>query len=393
VAQRWKTVAKGNRRFALALYQELAASGTGNICFSPFGIALGLALVHAGAGGETRREMDKALGFPAGGQSVHELLSALVAELAGRSEPDSHWKAQRAMFPGVDFGFHLTLASGLWHQSGRLCRKAYLDILRDRYSVAPVEVDFEHAAAEACAVINEWVDRNTGGRIDRIVSADQFDALTRLIFANAIYFKADWAHQFPMEATAESPFHLLDGSQILVPMMGQQDFFPYWETDAAQVVGLPYVKRELSFVVLLPRTGRFGEFEQNLDAQCLEDALFGDESESTYLRLTMPRFRIAWRSELRPGLQNLGLRRLFEPGFDLSAISGDSDLGVSDMLHACCVAVDEKGTEAAAVTTGGVAMGFPPEPVEVRLDRPFLFFIVDRPTRIVLFAGRVTRPA
>jgi serpin B len=389
VAQQWETVTEGNRRFALALYKELVGSGSENVCFSPFGIASGLALAHAGAGGDTRREMDRALGLPAAGRSVHELLSALLTELAGRSQPT---EAERSLFPEIDFGFHLTLASGLWHQTGRPCGEGYLDILRDCYSVVPEEVDFEHAPAEACAVINDWAKRNTGGRIRQIVSADQFDALTRLIFANAIYFKSDWGRKFPMESTAEQPFHLLDGGRILVPMMGQEDYFQYRETDAVQVVGLPYMREQLRFVVLLPRPGRLVDFERNLDVPYVEHALFGDESEDTYLRLTMPRFRIAWQSELRPALEKLGLRRLFDPGSDLSAICDDSDLGVSDVLHACCVAVDETGTEAAAATMGAVLTGVPPEPVDVRLDRPFLFFIVDRPTRLVLFAGRVTRP-
>jgi serpin B len=390
VVQHWEVVAEGNRRFALALYKELVGSGTENLSFSPLGIALGLALVHAGADGDTRREMEEVLGFPTGQQSVHDMLSALVAELASRAQST---KAERAVFPELDFGFHLTLASGLWRQSGHPCGRAYLDILRNSYAVVPVELDFEHAAAEACDAINDWVDQNTGGRIGQIVSADRLTALTRLIIANAIYFKARWAQEFPMEATAERPFHLLDGRRVDVPMMRQLNYFPYRETDAVQVIRLPYIKREVRFVVLLPRPGRFVEFERSLDTRMLDQALFGDDSEGIYLDLTMPRFRIDWRSGLCPALENIGIRRLFDPQADLSAISRESEFGVGDILHASSIVVDEEGTEAAAATMGEVCLGIPPEPVEVRLDRPFLFFIVDQPTRHVLFAGRVTRPA
>jgi serpin B len=125
----------------------------------------------------------------------------------------------------------------------------------------------------------------------------------------------------------------------------------------------------------------------------LDQALFGDDSEGIYLDLTMPRFRIDWRSGLCPAPENIGIRRLFDPQADLSAISRESEFGVGDILHASSIVVDEEGTEAAAATMGEVCLGIPPEPVEVRLDRPFLFFIVDQPTRHVLFAGRVTRPA
>ncbi len=188
------------------------------------------------------------------------------------------------------------------------------------------------------------------------------------------------------ERTHEGTFNLLDGSQVSVPMMEQIAGFGYAE--GYQAVELLYVGREFSMVVLLPEAGWFEEFESALDTERVA-AILGDIVRRN-VHLTMPKFTYESEFRLKDALVELGMVDAFSDWADFLGITSVERLKIDAVVHKAFVAVDEAGTEAAAATA--VVIVPPALPLEVRLDRPFLFMIRDIETGAILFLGRAVNP-
>lgn len=420
VSSELNAVSAASRLFTAALHGALR-SHEGNLFYSPYSITAALALVHAGAEGQTRRELEEALGLDGAGEDIHRGFSRLARELLNRRIPVKTMASEARRKHSGDrpgtveentprsnaagYGFQLNTACNLWVQKGFPFNRAYLDLLAEIYDLAPGKLDFVGAVDAACRAINGWANEKTEGLIPEIVTAQNLGPLTRLVLANAVYFKAAWAEAFPYDQTTTEDFHCQDGGKTTVAMMHRQAWLAYWESDALQAITLPYVRPELQFTVLLPRPGHFDSVERQLDTELLGQVLFPEpgqklvlfaESRHKLVRLGLPRFKLECDLPLKEYLEGLGLRRMFVLDADLSPMSSDPELHFSEVFHKAHIAVDESGTEAAAVTAA-VALVFTgsaqePEPIVMTADRPFLFFITDQPTQTVLFAGRMLRP-
>lgn len=389
-----KAVSEANRRFTAALHQTLRTGGE-NLFYSPYSIMAALALVHAGAEGQTRAELDQALGLGATGDRVHQELAQLARVLEERRKPPEK-PSRLAREQGADsvdqYGFQFNTACNLWIQKGYGCRQAYLNLLNEIYGLAPGELDFAAAPGEACQAINGWANDMTQGLIPEIVTPAHIAPLTRLILANAVYFKAAWADCFEAEWTISDDFLGRNGEKTPIQMMRIGYNFQYWESGEMQVVALPYAGHDLKFVVLLPRGDRFDKVEQGLDADSLDRLLFA-EHKRQMVHLGLPRSRMDCDLRLSDALGKLGVRRLFSESAELSALSAEPGIQIGEVFHKAHLSVDEAGTEAAAVTVMDMVGSMPPEHwVEMTVNRPFLYFIVDQPTKTVLFAGRMLRP-
>jgi len=192
--------------------------------------------------------------------------------------------------------------------------------------------------------------------------------------------------------TAEGAFYLLNGQQVTVPMMKQTESFGYTEGEEYQAVELLYDGNELSMVILLPEAGEFEAFEQGLNAEKVSDII--SNLRPTQVVLTMPKFEFESEFSLKDMLADMGMPIAFSGAADFSGMTGTPDLCISEVLHKAFVSVDEAGTEAAAATA--VIMketAIPNEPVQVTIDRPFVFLIRDIGTGAILFVGRVLNPA
>jgi serpin B len=173
--------------------------------------------------------------------------------------------------------------------------------------------------------------------------------------------------------------------------MRQIASLPYTRGAGYQAVELPYDGHEISMVILLPDPGEFEAFEQRLDRNLLTSIL--DSVGYQEIDLTMPRFEIRTEFSLPDALSAMGMPDAFSQAADFSGIDGTQDLMISDVIHQAFVSVDEAGTEAAAATAILMGESLPAEPLQLRLDRPFLFLIRDVETGAVLFLGRTLNPA
>jgi serpin B len=218
------------------------------------------------------------------------------------------------------------------------------------------------------------------------------DAMTRLVLTNAIYLKAPWLYPFDEGGTADAPFVRLDGSRVQAPFMHLGGFLHFASGDGWQAVSLPYLDAKLEMVILVPDTGRFAATESSLDRGLLEEV--GRSFEGERVDLRMPRWEFRTQAGLNQALGELGMPTAFSDAADFSAISSAEPLQISAVLHEAFISVDEKGTEAAAATAMVVmATGAPVDPpVRLTVDRPFLFWIADKPTGAILFLGRVVDP-
>jgi serpin B len=370
----------GNSAFAFELYWALRGQD-GNLLFSPYSVSAALAMTYAGARGETARQMADTLHLTLPQEQLHPAFNALDQVLVSSDEENI---------------FQLHIANALWGQEGFLFRSEYLDTLARHYGAGMRLVDYTEASGQTQArrAINDWVSRETGGQIEELIGEDVLNDMTRLVLTNAIYFKGLWEAPFPPHATQEAAFTLLDGSQVNVPTMARRTETPYAEGEVYQAVALPYQGGRAAMLILLPKAGQFEAFESILDAQRLQAILQALETQD--LKLYLPKFEFAAEIDLVETLRDMGLRDAFDrekadfTGMHDPEQVGDRRIFISDGIHQAFVAVDEEGTEASAAT--GIVAEIVSEPVTLRVNRPFMFVIYDRPSGTLLFVGRVLDP-
>ncbi len=373
---------EGNSAFAFELYQALKGKG-GNLFYSPYSISLALAMTYAGANGETAQQMAATLHFLLDQERLHPAFNWLDAELAKRGQGAQGKDGE---------GFRLNVANAIWGQKNYEFLPTFLDVMAENYGAGLRLLDFITEAEKSRLAINDWVSDQTEGRIKDLIPPGAIDALTRLVLTNAIYFNAAWAYPFNKDATADGAFYLLDGGQVTLPMMRQMESLSYTEGEGYQAVELLYDGDELSMVILLPASGNLEAFEEGLQAQYVSDIMSG--LRSTRVALAMPKFEFESEFSLKDALADMGMPIAFSPSdADFSGMTGNRDLFISEVVHKAFVSVDEAGTEAAAATAVIMSLTAVPEPpVEVTIDRPFIFLIRDIKTGAILFVGRVLNP-
>ncbi|MDQ2052353.1 serpin family protein [Natronolimnohabitans sp. A-GB9] len=396
---------RGNVAVSLALLAQLREDGPGeNLFFSPYSVSVALAMTYAGARGETADEMGDAMEYVLEDETLHAAFGALEAEFEQRNEDgadvdrpvpadDGNGNGDEGEREGEEEdgpAFQLASANAIWGDENYPFDDGYVDLLETYYGAGERLVDFEGDPEGAREEINEWVETQTNDRIEDLLPAGSVDEATRLVLTNAVYFLAAWEHEFNPDATEPTPFTSLDGTETDVETMHQTRELRYADVDGHQFVELPYANGQTSMVVLLPAEGEFESFEASLTVDRLATML--EAADVLEVELAFPRFGIESQFSLVEPLAELGMERAFDERSDFGGMEGDDEeVFIDDVVHQSFVEVDEEGTEAAAATA--VVMedeaAEPVERVEMSVDRPFLFYIRDRPTETPLFWGRV----
>ncbi len=382
---------KGNTAFALDLYRQLPKDE--NLFYSPFGVSEALAICFSGAQGGTAAQMASVLGFPEDGRDVEGQFSLLhlVQENLARSS---------------DIDYEMT--NSLWSKIALL--PTYSDLVEREYGADLFNVqDFSSLITKQR--LTDWVSEKTRGKgVFPEKALD--DPLLQLVVMNTLYLKASWERQFPKRATKDRPFHLLDGSEVEVPMMMQTGMFQLGKWHDLEVLEMPYKGGELSAIILLPtekepapgeqglgttpaRTS-LAEIEADLTAADLANAIRCTELER--VRVFLPRFSISSGLGLKDMLEALGMTDAFSiEHADFSGMTGSTELRIGSLLQNARIDVDETGVEAVAVTVAAMTTrGRPREepPAKVfRADRPFMFLLRENITGTILFMGRVLDPS
>jgi len=367
---------RGNNAFALDLYSILKKE-KGNLFLSPYSISSALAMTYGGARGETAEEMAKALHFTLSTDRTHPAFSELDTAFDKIQE-----KGQ----------VQLHIANSLWPQIDYHLLPEYLKLIKQYYGVSITPVDYVKAAEEARKLINTWVEDKTKDKIKDLIPPGDLDPVTVLVLVNAIYFKGNWASQFDPKRTTKSDFSLFGDAKTQVSMMYQTGKFGYGEIEGAQLLELPYVGRELSMVIVLPKKPAGLSDVENQFTTKNSDAWLSRISEQD-VNVYLPKFKVTWGTfELNKPLQALGMLKAFSSGADFSGMDETRTLFIGLVLHKAFIEVNEEGTEAAAATAV-VMKRSAPRIHTFRADHPFLFLIRDNVTGSIVFLGRVIDPS
>src|SRR5262245_51935578 len=398
-ATSFELAAKATNELGVELHRQLA-TGDKNLCISPYSVNSAWAMTFAGADGETRTEMARVLHFSDGGD-VPASFSALQHALEQMSAKTAEIAKESKKFGGPSEPITLNIANRLFAKKGYPFRDAFLSLVKQYFGGGFEPLDFAADPAAATQRINKWVADQTRDRIRDLIPAGALDKKTRLVLANALYLKAPWANEFSQNATQSEPF-FVRGAPVDVPMMRKTSNFGYARREGFTVVSLPYAGNDLQFVVLLPDDiNGLRELESKLSADVLAGCA---KLQKRDVNLHLPKFKLEPPTiTLAKQFEALGMKTAFDQpkgsaNFDkIAPRTPDEYLYISQIFHKTFIAVDEKGTEAAAATA--VAMmtlsapeSPPPPPIEVKVDRPFIYAIQHVPSGVCLFLGRVTDP-
>ncbi len=375
-------VVKDLNNFGLEVLQSLAPSNQ-NFAVSPVSGFIALTMTSDGAKGTTADQM-KAVLYPdvslsdiqaATNQLEQGVKGCALASTSGDAGPQ----------------IALNLANDVFVQKGLNIQQLFLDNLITNYDTGLQLVDFINNADGACNQINNWVASETNNLITNLIPQGALDSLTRLVLVNALYLNASWLTAFDPSSTNSQLFHGTNGDAS-TDFMNSTITLNYANGTGWVGVDIPYYGGNLVMTAILPDAGQFDSVKANLNASWLTS--FDAAEQSQLVSLTLPKFTlkgstVSWKATL----QNLGMTNLFTRGqCDLSGITQDEPLYVSDVLQQVYVKVAEKGTEAAAATAvvvrAGNAVYEPTTTIPVVFNRPFLFFVREHGGPI-LFAGQV----
>jgi serpin B len=387
--------ASATNEFGLDLYRRLAPADQ-NFCISPYSLETALVMAFAGADGATRKEMMEVLHLPADEDKLHSSFHALRYQLREAEKYTAKIAPMKKMFFWRDAPITLTVANQLFVQKGADFREPFLNILKERHAARPETVDFSSDATRSVRRINAWIADRTHQRLRDVIPAGALNADTRLVIANAFYLKAQWETPFEVDATELLPFYVRGGETANVPTMkALLQLSGYSKHDGFVALSVPYYEMELRFLSLIPDDLQgLQKLEAGITPAILAEQF---EIETEKVELFLPKFKFE-PATLRLGstLRDLGMTTAFKPGaaganFDRMAPPGNR-LYLSEVFHKTLIAVNEKGTEAAVATAASGFLGVPPEPVTVRVDRPFFYAIQHLPSRTCLFVGHITDP-
>jgi serpin B len=368
-------IVEGNNDFALGLYAHLRHGGRPNLATSPFSLSTALAMVYAGARGETAKEMAAVLNFPGAWDQaqLHSAFAGLAEELNGG---------------GRRHGHRLDIVNRIWVKQDLPLDNAFTGLLKDCYGATVGRMDFSRGPEEARQEINEWIARRTDGLLTDSLSPEALGPDAQSVLTNAIFFKGAWDHPFPARATQPAPFWVAPGQTVKVPMMEQVASFRYTAQDTCQILEMTYAHESITMTILLPKQpDGLADLEALLTPENLER--WESRLRRRQVQVYLPRFRCQARLKLSGTLKEMGLKRPFGDDADFSGMSPGWRSRLSEVFQQAVIDVNEEGTVAAAATTTTQVRTLPPV---FRADRPFVFLLRDSHSGSILFLGRLVDP-
>lgn len=342
-----------------------------NTFVSPLSLHIALGMLLNGANGQTAQEIQKTLKLDA--QTL--------------AEANQTYENLMTNLPGVDPKVKLNLANSVWYRNTFAVETSFQDVLRKSFKAEITPLNF--ASPTAKDRINQWASDQTNGKIKDVIKNVEPGHIMFLL--NALYFKGDWKTQFRTENTENMPFKLLSGAIKTVKMMLANTNLRWASRPTYTAFELPYANGNYVMTVLLPATNSSVDaLINNLSAT--EWNILQKDMKEGAINIGLPKFTLEYEITLNGILAKMGMPRVFTSVADLTKINPKGGLYVDMVKQNTFVAVDEVGTEAAAVTTISIGVtSFPSTPLYL-CDRPFVFLIHEKTSNTVLFMGKIVDP-
>lgn len=369
-----KIIAADNK-FGFEIFQKINASLTepGNTMISPMSISLALAMVYNGTNGNTKSQMETML--HKSGLTPDEINQTYKDLIAGLTSHD----------PKVE----LNISNAIFYRNSFSIKNDFITTNQKYYDAEVSGLDFSKTS-ETLNKVNGWVNTKTNGKISQIIS--QVNPEDIMYILNAIYFNGEWQYRFDAKETTDMSFTKEDQTIIQTPTMTIENPFPYYSNQTFQMLEMPYGSGKYSMLILLPNSGKnTNDIISILNAENVNSWIskLAEQKKKIYL----PKFEFKFDDSLVDELRILGMTDAFDDNkANLTGISDAAQLVISQVMHKSYIKVDERGTEAAAVT--GITVGttsIGPD-TSFRVDHPFVFAIREKDTQAILFLGKVLDP-
>lgn len=345
------------------------AKGDVNRLLSPFSVLTVMSMLGNGCKSETKEQIEEVLGLPI--ENLNEFISRYMQNMSNEE------------------GNRFDMANSIWFTQDQrfTVKEEFLNINQQYYGADIYEKSFDQTTVSE---MNQWVEDNTDGLIKEILNEIPADAVMYLV--NALVFDAKWEKQYEESEIREGTFTAFDGVEQDIDFMYSEENM-YLEDENATGFIKYYEGRDYAFVALLPKEETtLSEYIQNLTGESLFNLLSNGQEVKTYVWL--PQLKVEYQAELKDTLEILGITDVFDiEKADLSGLgtSTHGNLYVDRVIHKTYMEVSPVGTKAGAATIVEVkdecAMIEPPEVKEVRLDRPFLYMIIDCDSNLPVFMG------
>lgn len=360
-------ISSASNNFGFEVYHRLYDDD--QMMVSPLSLSLALALAASGSAGQTAKEMCSTLGF-----------SDFTTE-----EVSAYYQKMVTALLEADPKTTFEVANSIWANPKVNVKKGFIENALKYYSSEVYDADF--AKQSTVDAVNKWCSDKTHGKINSIM--DEPNPYLMMALINALYFYGKWSFEF--EDAKKENFVNISGNTIKADMMHSRDDLRYSEYDGYSMVTLPYGNGAFTMDVILPdEKTKFSDAVAKLDAGTLQ--MLDRISATCDVDLKLPKFTFEYTSDMTKLLSGMGMSLAFSDHADFSNMA-EKSLKISQVKQKTFIDVNEKGTEAAAVTFIGMAatsVGPMPQKkfVEFHADRPFIFLIRERSTGAILFIGQ-----
>ena len=359
--------------FTLKLFKNLDSANTGNanLFMSPLSVSFALGMASNGSNGQTLSAIKNTLDFGSFTQA----------------QMNSYYNDLITNLPKLDPNTTLNIANSIWYRNSFSVLPSFLQTNSSFYHANVQALDFANPAS--VTTINNWVSKQTNGKISSIVNS--IPAADIMYLINAIYFKSSWKEKFDASKTTMLPFYLTDNSQVQTNFMDGKIDFNRYDDNTADVFELPYSNSKYSLVIVMPAAGTtVQQLVKGIDSAKWQTWMKSLYPANTELKL--PKFKFSYSVSLNNTLKALGMGIAFSDGADFTGINSTIPLQITDVEHKAFIEVDESGTTAAAATSVVIGISAVLNTPPTVIDHPFVFAIREMSSGLVLFTGVVNNP-
>jgi len=369
-----ENIANGTTDFAFSFFRNIQETQpvNDNLFVSPLSLHMALGMLLNGAENET----------------ANEILKTLKMEGISISDLNKAYKTLLEELPVADSKVSLGLANSVWYRNDFQVETDFKNLLNSSFDAEVTGLPFNDAAKEK---INKWASDKTNGKIKKVI--DQIKPEQVMFLLNALYFKGDWKTQFDPNKTLDASFKLENASDKMVKMMYAKSKFKVSSGSKYNAIQLPYANGQFNVTLIIPQgQNTIGSVMSGFTPQEWNTLQSSGLAEKE-VQAGLPRFTLDYDADLNSTLEKMGITRVFTDAAELGKINKTADLFVDFVKQNTYLGIDEKGTEAAAVTTVGIGVtSAGPEEQKFICDRPFGLVISEKTSNTILFMGRIMNP-